>query len=386
MKSTKSILKNGITLFVITLLCHSMYAQTPAQMVISASEAADLLLNNNNTLPLIDYKIDVTKKYRLRSPTTSKELEVEDGLIHKGVKVQQYRGYSRNGIVDGYNQEWVFIPAGTVRGANNVQIPVVRILNYGFLKYLKATINSSGRVIPQLGIAIDQLDADGDDSMWEIVPQQGWQTIKIRSIIDGQFLQFPANSNDGSEMEVGPASNDGRQNFLYTSFTGFALKPVVANNNAPIALTPVSNENLNLSVGSCMPDENALMMLANKNSSVACQQFIFYYKNIRSPNSVFISSLLQIVPNIHLGFSVKLQANNNLNGGNIVIGNTSTNPISYWIMVDVIREPGNYIFFNAVTGKCMEVYNNRTDAGATIGQNTFNNTNNQKWKVKSINQ
>lgn len=109
-----------------------------------------------------DYHTNVNIIHRLISNANGKTVEVEDGLFEKGRRIQQYDAYAKNGIVDGFNQEWLFIPAGTVAGREG-NVNAVRILNRGFLKF----INEVGNNQVELASVQEQPGLDGDGSMWE---------------------------------------------------------------------------------------------------------------------------------------------------------------------------------------------------------------------------
>ena len=334
-----------------------------------------------------NYKIDVTKVYRFQNPVTGKSIETEDGLINKGSRIQQYRGYTSNGVVDGHNQEWIFLPSGTVTARGNLQLPVVRILNYGFLKYLVAFNfgHGAGEYKPQLDFAPDNEGIDGDDGLWEVIPDAIWQTIRLRSLSTGLFLQFPNNNDDGTEMELATGSNDPRQRILYTLFIGLIPKPSITAPLAPCVLVPANSQSMNLSIANCSPEPETLLQLGTKDNHSICQQFTFNYVAKKDNAAHFTYSLVQLAPVLSTNLSVKLQNNTLLNGGNISVGGTIADSLTFWIMIDAVREPGKYMFFNMMSGKCMEVWNSGTSAGASIGQNLFKNGENQKWLIQKAN-
>ena len=321
-----------------------------------------------------DYHINVNKYYRLESNANNKTVEVEDGLFQKGKRIQQYDGYTSNGSADGFNQEWLFIPAGTVavRGGN---INAVRILNRGFLKF----INEVGNNRVELGSVLNVEGADGEGSMWEIVPGTERQQIKIRSVVSNKFLQVSANSDNGSELELADESGLSRQAFTYTGFIGNQSLQVGLTVNC--VLKPANNTSMFLGIKSCSFEAQSLMEINNTNS--ACRTFKFS-KPDASAGSTLLISLVQ-----EPALRIKLQQNTNSNGANIVIGyyigGVSDSELSHWLIFNTPRNRSQYIIFNKLTGKCMEVWNNRTDAGATIGQNIFDNKDNQKWIIERAN-
>ena len=317
------------------------------------------------------YKIDFGFIYRMVNSSNGKDVEVEDGLFDKGKRVQQYRGYSRNGFVDGHNQEWIFIPAGSVTKSDGSVIYLVMVINYGFLDYL-----SAGRGGGQ--VTLEKLNSSGSNIgvLWEIMPTGNHQEIRLRSNSTNQFLQVPADNNDGSAMIVAPESNLPNQVFKLTKFSKDGLSSEI---RQPAVLRPANSPSKALDVTGCGTANNTLLEIWDKGSNNLCQQF-----NITRIGFA-LGNIIRLAPVIAPTYNVRLQdPNAGYAGANIVIGDPSVDIATNWILVKCIREPGKYILFN-FKGMCMEVWNNRTDNGGTIGQNSFMNTDNQKWIIETAN-
>lgn len=318
------------------------------------------------------YKIDFGHIYRMVSVANGKDVEVEDALLSKGSRVQQWDGYSSNGLADGYGQMWVFIPAGSITRADGRIVYLVRIINYGFLDYL-----SAGRGGGQ--VTLEKLNPNGSNigTFWEIVPTGNWQEIKLRSNSTNSFLQSPNDNNNGSAMTLATEANIPAQKFKYTKFSQDA-PPLKA--NTPAVLVAGNNRSRTLDVTGCATANNTILELWDKGSNNPCQQFNF------SKPAIGAGNIYRLAPVIAPSFTVRQQDPAALfPGANIVTGDPAASDVSnYWIIVKCIRDPGKYILFN-FNGMCMEVWNNRTDNGATIGQNAFFNTDNQKWIIESIN-
>lgn len=318
------------------------------------------------------YNIDFGFVYRLVSVANGKDTEVEDALLSKGTRVQQYWGYSSNGSADGHGQEWVFIPAGSVIKADGRTVYLVRIINYGFLDYL-----SAGRGGGQ--VTLEKLNPNGANigTFWEIIPTGNRHEIKLRSNSTNTFLQSPNDSNDGSALTLAPEANIPAQRFKFTKFSK-DFPPLKA--NTPAVLVAANNRSKALDVTGCVVTNNNLLEIWDKGSNNTCQQFNF------SHAGVGIGSIFRLSPVIAPTFNVRNQdPTAQFAGANIVTGTpASFDHLNYWIIVKCVRDPGKYMFFN-FNGMCMEVWNNRTDRGATIGQNAFYNTDNQKWIIESIN-
>lgn len=313
------------------------------------------------------YNIEFGRVYRLENISNKKSIEVEDGLLSKGVRVQQYWGYTRNGSSDGYNQEWVFLP-GDIIERNGQKTYLVRILNYGFLDYLT---NNSGTV----QLAKFNTNTANLGQFWEIIRTPNGN-IKLRSHVSNTFLQAPNDANDGSAMTLASQNDSPAQEFKLITFAKDGIPSFAY--SEPATIKPANNTNLALDVTACGTAESTLLNVWNVGRNNTCQQFQF--KGLTGGNQVRIKPILK--PD----FGVRLQdITSKAAGANIVIGSQPTETSTAWIAVKVVREQNKYIFFNLISGLCMEVWNARTDAGATIGQNVFTNGNHQKWVVEKAN-
>ena len=313
------------------------------------------------------YNVEFGQVYRLENTSNQKSIEVEDGLLSKGTRVQQYRGYTRNGSTDGYNQEWIFLP-GEIIERNGQKIYLVRILNYGFLDYLT---NNSGTV----QLAKFNTNTANLGQFWEVIRTPNGN-IKLRSHVSNTFLQAPNDANDGTAMTLAVRNDSPAQEFKPVTFVKDGV-PRFAYSEA-VAIKPANNAHLALDVTACGTAESTLLNVWNVGRNNVCQQFQF--KRALGENQVHIKPMLK--PD----FGVRLQdITSKAAGANIVIGSQPTETSTVWIAVKVIREPNKYIFFNLISGLCMEVWNARTDAGATIGQNVFTNGNHQKWLIEKTN-
>lgn len=314
------------------------------------------------------YRVDFGVTYRLTSVANGKDVEVEDGLINKGERIQQFRGYTRNGIVDGHNQEWIFLPAGYVTRADGSRTYLVRILNNGFLHYMSARSGTAPR-LEKVNPATSNMGL-----FWEVLRNAQTGSVRLKAHTSNLFLQVPANSNDGESLLLAPESGQPNQEFRMITFSGYG--PPGSLNNIPLVLKPASNTSMALDVTACNPAENTILQLWNKGSNNLCQQFTM--RMIPDAGNVF-----SFTPGIAGSSFIRLQdVNSTMPGANIVIGSPVSGIATYWFVIQVMREPGKYVLINHVSGMCMEVWNNRTDAGATIGQNIFTNGNNQKWVIQ----
>lgn len=315
------------------------------------------------------YRTQLGVAITLQNLSNDKVVEVEDGLLSKGVKVQQYRGYTTNGSADGYGQQWVFLPAGSIQ-KNGQSVQLVRILNYGFMNYLT---NENG--VPKL--AKPRVNGTNLGQFWEVMKTSEPDVVRIRSHLGNQFLQAPNNSSDGEGMLLVEGSDNPLQKFKKIKHGGMGAVPYYFL-NVPVVLKPANNETLALDVTNCGTATNTLLNVWTEGSNNTCQQFVI--KNDRT------TELTKIIPVISPTMSVRLQEVGSTSpGANIVIGDDPVPYSTLWIVLRVAREPNAYVLINAISGLCMETWNKRTDKGATIGQNLFSNESHQKWIIRKVN-
>ncbi|MBK8557441.1 MAG: RICIN domain-containing protein [Lewinellaceae bacterium] len=309
----------------------------------------------------INYGIDINRKYRLEAISNGKTLEVEDGSPSKGKRIQQNRGFTRNGDADGFGQEWFFLPAGVRDGHN-----LVRILNNGFLAYL--TENSgSGCAKPELQAAMGK----ADNQLWEILPSSGFQVIVIRSFTSQMVLEAPSSSKDGEEMQLSEYNSaEKRQQFRYSASTPSMLPSALSYTN--VFLKPAFSSDKVLDVSACNTASGTLLDIWNRTANNVCQQFKI---SISSGLGYFIAPVL--VPNNRL----QVAAANGI-GANVTHSAPSNHQSQEWMIFKLEREADRFVIINKFSGLCIEVLQNNATSGANVGQGIFNNQGNQKWIIE----
>lgn len=321
--------------------------------------------------------------HRLESAANGKTLEVEDGLFNKGVRVQQYHGYSSNGIVDGHNQEWLILPGKIVTDRDGTKRYLVRILNYGFMKYLVAVDENKVQLaLPESatsGVGTTVADVDPFiGSLWEIVPTSDGNRIRLRSELNGRFLQTPENNDNGAEMQLAPSNNLARQQF---SDVRIAISLVPARlKNVDLELNPTHNFSQQLGfalVTDCdqanrTPAALIALGLDSKNSGGwqgrgACRQFKLKEQFL---------NIFRINANVLPNYSLQPVLRNTvaLSPANVLD--------NLWIVHDVVREPGKFIIVNGVSGLVLVATNLTTGAEPLVTQALFINDSNQKWSMQ----
>jgi hypothetical protein len=291
----------------------------------------------------------------MKNVRTQKALEVEDGVFNKGSKVQQYFPYSRNGLVDGHNQEWLIIPAG--RRENKF---VFYIINNGFLKYLDA-------ILP---LEVKE-GMDSETQLWTF--EKIGQNWLIKSLTANQYLEIPLNSsNDGDPFTLGNFTGQTNQQFILartgstfpTSFTG----------GVALNITPAYADSKALDASGSMDREGEPLKIFDLRKGDVKQQWLItstpgYYE--LKPK--YVSSKCAEVLNFSMQNSDPAGCFTCVNGSN-----------QKWIIFPVARENGKYIFFNRNSGKCLTVQGgNRTENGSRIIQFNYVNQENCKWKISS---
>jgi hypothetical protein len=303
--------------------------------------------------PATDRDFNFQSIYRIKNVKTQKAMEVEDGAFEKGTKVQQYFSYSRNGFVDGHNQEWLIIPAGRKEG-----LFVFYIINNGFLKYLDA-------ILP-LGV---NEGLDSETQLW--VFEKTGQNWLIRSFSSRQYLQIPEGSvKDGDRFNLSAFTGQLNQQFVLIS-TG-ATVPTSITHGALVNITPSYADSKAMDAsGASERDGEPIKINELRNGETKQQWQITLspgYYEMKPKNA---SAKCAEVLNFSTNDSDPAGCWTCVNGLN-----------QKWIIVPVARESGRYIFFNRNSGKCLTVQGgNSTQNGTKIVQFTYANRDNSKWKI-----
>jgi hypothetical protein len=297
--------------------------------------------------------------YRFQNPQNQKYIEVEDGTLNKGKKVQQFYGYERNGLVDGKNQQWLLIPAGKRNNEN-----VFFIINYGFLKYMNAGNE----------LTVEEGMPGSDQQLWVLQPASGANQFFVRSYALGKYLETIGTDN-AAPLKLTEFNGKQTQVFTFIRFTGVTgLRNFNLNQFANI--TPAYNDKKAVDATGGAYENNIQLTLQDRTHGRIDQQWMFSvdeegYYEIKSRNSG-ARKCLEI-----FGFSMDdrgiAECWDCVNGIN-----------QKWIIIPVAREPGKYIFFNKNSGRCLNVSGgNISENGAKIIQYKFINLENCKWKVSA---
>src|SRR5205085_6560101 len=174
-----------------------------------------------------DNEINFQDIFLFKNAKSMKMLEVEDGPFNKGRKVQEYFPYAKNGLTDGYNQQWLIIPAGTCKGRN-----VYHLINYGFLKFL----SSMDPVVVEEGNG-------ADDELW--VFERMGQNWLIKSYLGNVYLQIPDGAyKDGEAFTLGNFNGSLTQQFIMTRYAGQTGPPPAVSSGIMNIMTAYNDSKL----------------------------------------------------------------------------------------------------------------------------------------------
>jgi hypothetical protein len=304
----------------------------------------------------VDGSLPSTDLYRFQNSGNQKYVEV-DGSPFGGHKVQQYFGYERNGFVDGTNQKWLIIPAGTRNGEK-----IFYIINYSFLRYLHAK--------PEL--TVEDGNTDLDEELWVFQPATGNNQYFIRSLSTGQYVTT-IGSLDGGKVNL--TGFTGQTNQVFTSIHLAGNTGVRNFNTSESAnIKPAYNDGKGIDATGGASANNIQLTLKDLAPGRIDQQWQFIrdaegYYEIKSLNSGN-RKCLEI-----FGFSMD-------NGGIAECWDYVNGINQKWLIIPVAREDGKYIFFNKNSGKCLNVSGgNRNENGARLIQYKFMNQENSKWRI-----
>jgi hypothetical protein len=307
----------------------------------------------------IDYERELPPQdiYKFQIAATSKMVEVEDALLAKGTRVQQFAGYESNGPCDGKNQQWLLIPAGIV-GTERV----FYIINFGFLKYLEAGAD-----------ATLQQPNENNNQRWFIQPSGVANVYHIKSVAAQTYLELPVGSvNDGDRLKLGNFTGASNQQFRFTKYVGNTGPQAEYRYGAYVNLCSAADQNKDINLTDGSADNGANIKLYDVQSGAKSMHWKLertsdgYYKFI---NRLVSSKCLDVT-----GW----EANN---GSALVSWDIAAVDKQKWLVIPVVRDAGSYIFFNKVSGKCISVAGGGPRTGGLIETYSYKGENFQKWKL-----
>lgn len=299
--------------------------------------------------------------YEFMNVQNNKMVEVEDALFSKGNKVQQYANYEQKEACDGHNQKWMVIPAGQRSGKN-----VYYIINFGFRKYLQA----GNRVTVEPG-------NDQNNQLWVLELNNNRDAVFIKSFASGQYLQVPATrANDGEWMELGNFTGSGNQLFMPSRYTGYSnvggYRPCSFR-----TIQPQYNNNKSVIITNASPADATSIVLNDLQPGAAHGRWQFadagrgYFK-ITSP--------------LGSGKCIDVRGTEAGNGSGLESWYCADQQDKQkWLIFPSVREPGYFMIFNKISGRCMEVAGGAVnDNGVRVQTYLFHDGNNQKWRLGDV--
>lgn len=302
--------------------------------------------------------IPANNLYELRNEQNGKMVEVEDAVFSKGTKVQQYRDYETNGVCDGHNQKWVFIPAGNRNGTQ-----AFYIFNYGFNKYMQA----DDRVTVQRG-------TDQSNQLWVLQPTATTGMYFIKSLASDKYLQVSVTQPvDGEQLQMGAFTGHTNQQFRFISFVG-----LTGPQNYPagsfVNICPVQHTGKTINVSNNSSNNGAAIQLYDVISDAQNE----HWQLVRTADGYY-----RLKPRFATSKCVDINGYDGNNGTGVLSWDCVEDVEKQkWLIIPVVREPGNHILFNKSSGRCMDVAGASTANGAAIQLYHFVNQNNQKWRFQ----
>ena len=303
--------------------------------------------------------------YKMQNIATFKMVEVDDAPpFANGTNVQQYSSYETNGTCDGKNQKWLLIPAAA-KGTERVK--AFYIINFGFLKYLEAGTD-----------ATVQTGNDNNNQRWFIQPTGRQGVYYIKSVATQTYLEMPSGFTHDKDR------------FKLDSFTGaanqqFAFEQTVGNtgveNYTPgsfINICSQLNPNKTLNIAGASVDNGAVIQLYSHQRGALNEQ----WKLILTPDHYY-----KIVSRLDGNKNIDITGLEGGNNSNLLLWDNADVEKQKWLIIPVVREPGNYIFFNKVSGRCIDIAGGTESDHSTIQTYLFQNKDakNQKWRIVSAN-
>jgi hypothetical protein len=317
------------------------------------------VLKSNCQTDVTEEELNFQDIFLFKSAQTQKMLEVEDGLINHGTRVQQYFPYSRNGLADGHGQQWMIIPAGK-RGKQSVYY----IINYGFLKYLDA-------MVP----LIVNEGNDGDNQLW--ILQRMGSNYMIKSYLANQYIEIPAGSNnDGDRFAIANFTGSLNQQFIMIRYAG-QTGPPSSQVNQFVNITPAFNDNKALDASGTFDRNGAQLTIRDRVNGDTKEQWQIQFN----------SNLYQVKPRLALNKCMEDLSFATADGAGIGVWDCVSNQPALnqkWIIMPVIRQSGKFIFFNRGSGKCLTVSGGTAGTNGTpVVQFTYADRENSRWRINA---
>ncbi len=324
------------------------------------------------------YKFNANDLFTLFNAPTNFVVDVQDDLLNKGTEVRQVHPQGAQLLTDGHNQEWVFLYAGIKSG-----LPVYRIMNYGFRRFLTAGAGDGAFVTTESFRMVNQGGADAQ--LWFIIPTSNDSHILyIKSTVSGVYLQAPDNTTAEFErysckaLSAVTQQNAKKKFVLQTSIIKLKLnrtKLSVSGVDANISIRPRYSENIFINI----PGGN----LANGANLLSLRQSPFDTYNIKETASGVSLYRISVQDRREKCFMRYRSTLNPEHDGIILWECDEAHRIDQeWYIIPSIREQDTYIIINKNTGQALTAKDRETANGTLLIMVDFQDGENQRWVIK----
>ncbi|MEO7311467.1 MAG: RICIN domain-containing protein [Chitinophagaceae bacterium] len=328
-------------------------AQNTAAAVLSVAEPVlPLAYDYTHNLPASDI-------YRIQNVQSGKLVEVKDGcdLFDKGSKVQQYESHGPVVCCDGKNQEWLFIPAGMVNGR-----PAFYIINNGFMKTLEPGAHPTVQENSQV------------DARWYITPFGDY--FYLSSVATGLYLEVPpGNPNNSEWMQMSAFNGNQNQQFRFNKDVGLTGPQQEYTSGSYVNICTAINDSKVLNIASASAGNGTAIQLYDVQRNSPNEM----WRLERTPDGYY-----RFISPVGPGKCIDVAWWDASNTNNLVSWDRADVEKQKWLIIPVVREPGSYVFFNKVSGNCMDLESGITDNHRVIQTYRYVGRNNQKWKLLQV--
>ncbi|MDQ3282725.1 MAG: RICIN domain-containing protein, partial [Acidobacteriota bacterium] len=304
---------------------------------------------------------DFYQLHRIQSRQSALVVETNDALIgdDRGNKVQQYPAHGAAILSgDARNQNWWFLPGGTVDGR-----AAYRIMNDGYGRFMT---DVDGRVLSQPG--------NGNDTQrWLIDNSSIAGEYTIRNVASGKALQVPeGNNRPEAAIVTDRATGTINQRFTISSIgVPAGMEDKI---DKQIYLVPVHASGMALDV----PGGNT----RNGTPFHIWQRMGNNANQLIKPVRLGDNGPFQLQTNAGAEKCLGISGASRADGAIAELEDCSDRHQQQWYFIPVPREGGRFLLINKNSGKVLEVLGHATGNGSSVGQWEFVHGDNQKWELR----
>lgn len=333
-----------------------------AEMTRDATCATNSMADRSDVKDAGPATFDFYQVHRIQSRQSALVVETNDALIgdDRGNKVQQYPAHGAAIFSgDSLNQNWYFVPAGTVNGRT-----AYRILNGGYGRFMT---DVDGRVLSQPG--------NGNDTQRWLIDKNsiGDREYTFRNVQSGRAMQIPE-GNNSPEATVVTDRYTGtiNQRFIISSVNVPA--GMENRNDTRIYLVPVHAGSMALDLPAGNTRSGTAFNIWQRMGNNANQLFTPLRVSDRGP--------FELRTNVAPVKCVGISGGSRADGAIAELEECDGREQQHWYFLPVPREGGRFLLFNERSGKVLEVLGRGTTNGTGVGQWEFVHGDNQKWELR----